>query len=203
MNDTDKEPQETPPGCKPSWIKTRLLPILMLIFIVGIVIGVFLAYKYNPGMIENLKGYGYLGAFIISIILNASVVLPVGNFVVIAALGATLPSATLVGLTGGIGAAIGEMTGYMAGYSGQALVATKTNRWYLRLESWLRKHVAPAIFLLSVFPFAFDVAGCIAGALRYPAWKFFVACWLGRTVLYTGVAWAGALGWQVLLDFIG
>jgi membrane protein DedA with SNARE-associated domain len=47
------------------------------------------------------------------------------------------------------------------------------------------------------------VAGCIAGALRYPAWKFFVACWLGRTVLYTGVAWAGALGWQVLLDFIG
>ena len=145
MNDTDKEPQETPPGCKPSWIKTRLLPILMLIFIVGIVIGVFLAYKYNPGMIENLKGYGYLGAFIISIILNASVVLPVGNFVVIAALGATLPSATLVGLTGGIGAAIGEMTGYMAGYSGQALVATKTNRWYLRLESWLRKH-GPLLF---------------------------------------------------------
>ena len=153
-------------------------------------------------MIENLKGYGYLGAFIISIILNAPSYFG-RQFCGHRALGATLPSATLVGLTGGIGAAIGEMTGYMAGYSGQALVATKTNRWYLRLESWLRKHGAPAIFLLSVFPFAFDVAGCIAGALRYPAWKFFVACWLGRTVLYTGVAWAGALGWQVLLDFIG
>jgi membrane protein YqaA with SNARE-associated domain len=175
----------------------------MLLFIVGIVIGVFLVYKYNPDMIENLKGYGYLGSFIISIILNASVVLPVGNFVVIAALGATLPSATLVGLTGGIGAAIGEMTGYLAGYGGQALVTTKTNRWYLRLEAWLCKHGAPAIFLLSVFPFAFDIVGCIAGALRYPPWKFFIACWLGRTVLYTGVAWAGALGWQALLDFIG
>lgn len=203
MNDTDKETQETPPSCKPSWIKTRLLPILMLVFIVGIVIGVFLAYKYNPNMIEDLKGYGYLGSFIISVILNASVVLPVGNFVVIAALGATLPSATLVGLTGGIGAAIGEMTGYMAGYGGQALVTTKTNRWYLKLESWLRRYGAPAIFLLSIFPFAFDVVGCIAGALRYPAWKFFIACWLGRTILYIGVAWAGALGWQALLDFIG
>jgi uncharacterized membrane protein YdjX (TVP38/TMEM64 family) len=203
MNDTDKEPQENQLPCKPSWIKTRLLPILMLLFIVGIVVGVFLAYKYNPDMIENLKGYGYLGAFVISVILNASVVLPVGNFVVIAALGATLPSATLVGLVGGFGAAIGEMTGYLAGYGGQALVTTKTNRWYLKLESWLCKHGAPAIFLLSIFPFAFDVVGCIAGALRYPPWKFFIACWLGRTILYIGVAWAGALGWQALLDFIG
>ncbi len=203
MNDTDKEPQETRPQCKPSWVKARLLPILMLVFIIGIVVAVFLAYKYNPDMIEDLKGYGYLGSFIISVILNASVVLPVGNFVVIAALGATLPSATLVGITGGIGAAIGEMTGYLAGYGGQALVATKTNRWYLKMESWLCKWGAPAIFLLSIFPFAFDVVGCIAGALRYPAWKFFIACWLGRTILYTGVAWAGALGWQALLDFIG
>ncbi|MFA5761750.1 MAG: VTT domain-containing protein [Dehalococcoidales bacterium] len=203
MNETDKDSQETPPQCKPSWIKTRLLPISMLIFIVAIVVGVFVAYRYNPDMIEDLKGYGYLGSFIISVILNASVVLPVGNFVVIAALGATLPSATLVGLTGGIGAAIGELTGYLAGYSGQALVTTKTNRWYLKLEAWLCKHGAPAIFLLSIFPFAFDVVGCIAGALRYPAWKFFIACWLGRTILYTGVAWAGALGWQALLDFIG
>jgi membrane protein DedA with SNARE-associated domain len=201
MNDTDKESQETRLPCKPSWIKTRLFPILMLLFIVGIVVAAFFANKH--GMIDNLKGYGYLGSFIISIILNASVVLPVGNFVVIAALGATLPSATLVGLTGGIGAAIGEMTGYLAGYSGQALVTTKTNRWYLKLEAWLCKHGAPAIFLLSVFPFAFDVVGCIAGALRYPPWKFFIACWLGRTILYTGVAWAGALGWQALLDFIG
>ena len=203
MNDTDKKPQKTLLICKHSWIKTRLLPILMLVFIVGIVIGVFLANKYNPDMIEDLKGYGYLGSFIISVILNASVILPVGNFIVIAALGATLPSATLVGLAGGIGAAIGELTGYLAGYSGQALVTTKTNRWYLRLEAWLRRYGAPAIFLLSVFPFAFDIVGCIAGALRYPAWKFFIACWLGRTVLYTGVAWAGALGWQALLDFIG
>jgi membrane protein YqaA with SNARE-associated domain len=173
-----------------------------IIFIVGIVVAVFLAYKYNPDMIEDLKGYGYLGSFIISVILNASVVLPVGNFVVIAALGATLPSATLVGLTGGIGAAIGEMTGYLAGYGGQALITTKTNRWYLKLESWLCKYGAPAIFLLSIFPFAFDVVGCIAGALRFPAWKFFIACWLGRTILYIGVAWAGALGWQALLNFI-
>jgi len=203
MDDSSKEQPETPPACKPSWIKTRLLPILTLTFIVGIVVGVFLIYQYNPEMIENLKGYGYLGSFIISVLLNASVILPVGNFVVIAALGATLPSPTLVGLAGGFGAAIGEMTGYMAGYSGQAMVAVKNNRRYLKIESWICKWGAPAVFLLSVFPFAFDVVGCIAGAFRYPIWKFFIACWVGRTVLYVVMAWAGALGWQALLDLIG
>jgi len=202
MNDTPKGQQETPPKVRSSWVKTRLLPILMLVFIVGIVIGVFVTYKNNPNMIEDLKGYGYLGAFLISVILNASIVLPVGNFVVMAALGATLPSATIVGLVGGFGAAIGEMTGYMAGYSGQALVSTKNNKLYLKVEKWLSRWGAPAIFLFSVFPFAFDVVGCIAGALRYPTWKFFIACWLGRTLLYIAVAWAGALGWDALINFL-
>lgn len=202
MNDSDKEPQETQLPCKPSWIKTRLLPILMLLFIVGIAVGVFLVNKYNPNWTENLQGYGYLGSFIISVILNASVILPVGNFAVIALLGGLLPSATLVGLTGGIGAAVGEMTGYAAGYSGQAMITTKNNKWYLMFERWLSRWGALAIFLLSIFPFAFDVVGFIAGACRYPAWKFFIACWLGRTILYTGVAWAGKWGLDALIDFI-
>ena len=200
MDDTSKDQQEIPAKCKSSWVKSRLLPILMLVFIVGIVVGAFLAYQH--GMIDKLKGYGYLGTFIISVILNASVILPIGNFAVMAFLGATLPSATLVGLAGGIGAAIGEMTGYVAGYSGQALVTKKTNKWYLMFERWLRKWGALAVFLLSIFPFAFDVVGCIAGACKYPAWKFFIACWLGRTILYIGVAWAGALGWDALINFL-
>ncbi|MDD4874153.1 MAG: VTT domain-containing protein [Dehalococcoidales bacterium] len=202
MNDAPENPQEISTKSNASWIKTRLLPVFMLIIVVGIVVGVFLLYKYNPDMIEQLEGYGYLGVFLISIILNASIVLPVGNFVVIAALGATLPSATIVGLVGGLGAAIGEMTGYVAGYSGQALVTQKNNRLYIMLGKWLSKWGSPAIFLLSVFPFAFDIVGAMAGALRFPVWKFFLACWLGRTILYIGVAWAGALGWNALIDFL-
>jgi len=34
-------------------------------------------------------------------------------------------------------------------------------------------------------------------------WKFFLACWLGRTILYLVVAWGGALGWEVVLRFLG
>jgi membrane protein YqaA with SNARE-associated domain len=186
---------------KGGWVRNRLLPLLGLLLIIGIVVGIFYFYRSYPERIEALKGYGYLGAFLISLTLNATIVLPAGNFLMMAALGAVLPSATIVGLVGGIGAAIGELTGYMAGYSGQAIVYRQ--RVYTRIKGWVEKWGALTIFLISVVPFVFDLAGIAAGVVRFPLWKFFLACWLGRTILYLLVAWGGALGWEVVLRFMG
>jgi len=107
----------------------------------------------------------------------------------------------LVGLVGGIGAAIGELTGYMAGYSGQAVVSRQ--KMYTRLKGWVEKWGMLTIFVLSIVPFVFDLAGIAAGVLRFPLWKFFLACWLGRTILYLVIAWGGAMGWEVVLRFLG
>jgi membrane protein YqaA with SNARE-associated domain len=197
MGDADQGKGEVRGG----WVRNRLLPLLGLLLIIGIVVGVFYFYRSYPERIEELKGYGYFGAFLISLLLNATIVLPAGNFLVLAALGAILPSATMVGLAGGIGAAIGELTGYMAGYSGQAVVSRQ--RVYTRLKGWVEKWGVLTIFLLSVVPFVFDLAGIAAGVLRFPLWKFFLACWLGRTILYLLVAWGGALGWEAVLRFLG
>ena len=183
------------------WVRNRLLPLLALLLLIGIVVGVFYFYRSYPERVETLKGYGYLGAFLISLTLNATIILPAGNFLVLAALGAVLPSATMVGLAGGIGAAIGELTGYMAGYSGQAIVSKQ--KVYTRLKEWVEKWGALTIFFLSVAPLFFDLAGIAAGVLRFPLWKFFLACWWGRTILYLVVAWGGALGWEVVLRFLG
>jgi membrane protein YqaA with SNARE-associated domain len=183
------------------WVRNRLLPILGLLLIIGIVVGVFYFYRSYPERIEALKGYGYLGAFLISLLLNATIVLPAGNFLVLAALGAVLPSATLVGLAGGLGAAIGELTGYMAGYSGQAIVSRQ--RVYNRVKGWVEKWGMLTIFIISIVPFVFDLAGIAAGVVRFPLWKFFLACWLGRTILYLFIAWGGALGWDVVMRFLG
>ena len=186
---------------KRDWLKKRLVPVLTLLLVIALVSGVFYFYKKYPGRIYELKAYGYLGAFLISLILNATVVLPAGNFLIIATLGATLPSAILVGLAGGVGAAIGEITGYTAGYSGRAVIQRST--LYGRIEGWVRKWGIIAIFAWSIVPFFFDLAGIIAGVLRIPLWKFLIACWLGRTILYVVIALAGARGWQSLLQFIG
>jgi membrane protein YqaA with SNARE-associated domain len=182
-------------------VRNKLLPVVGLLLIIGIVVGIFYFYHNYPERIEALKGYGYLGAFLISLTLNATIFLPTGNFLVLAALGAILPSATMVGLAGGIGAAIGELTGYMAGYSGQAIVSRQ--KVYARLKGWMEKWGVLTIFFLSMAPLFFDLAGIAAGVVRFPLWKFFLACWLGRTILYLLVAWGGAMGWGVVLRFLG
>lgn len=188
-------------GAKGGWVRNRLLPILGLVLIIGIVAGVFFFYRSYPERVEALEGYGYMGVFFISVLLNATIVLPAGNFLVLATMGAILPSATLVGLVGGLGAAVGEMTGYAAGYSGQAIVTRQ--RVYTWLKGWVQRWGMLTIFILSIVPFVFDLAGIAAGVVRFPLWKFFLACWLGRTILYLVIAWGGALGWEALLNFLG
>ncbi len=175
-------------------LRERLFFLLMLLLVIAIVVGIIYFYRYYPDRIAELQGYGYLGAFLISILLNATIVLPIGNALILATLGATLPSAVMVGLVGGAGAAIGELTGYLAGYSGQAVV--QRQKMYVRLEGWVRKWGSVTIFLFSIVPFVFDLAGIAAGVLRFPLWKFILLCWLGRTILYIGIALAGTWGWE-------
>jgi len=148
-----------------------------------------------------LKAYLYWAPFLISLTLNATVILPVGNILIISAFGAALPSAIVVGLAGGAGAAIGEITGYMVGYSGRGIV--KSSQLYDRLMVWMRRWGVMTIFIFALVPFFFDLAGIAAGVLRFPLWKFILICWLGRTILYVGVALAGAWGWEAVLRYLG
>ncbi len=182
---------------KRDWLKKRFLPILALLLVIAITLGIFYFYKSYPGRIDQLKSYGYLGAFLISLTFNASLILPTGNILILSVLGAVLPSALLVGLVGGAGAAIGEITGYMAGYSGRGLA--QRSKMYQRVEGWMRRWGALTILVMSVVPLVFDLAGIAAGVLRFPFWKFLLLCWLGRTILYIGVALAGAWGWEAVL----
>jgi uncharacterized membrane protein YdjX (TVP38/TMEM64 family) len=191
--DNEKEIEN---GSQPdSWLKRWVLPIAGLAFIVALVVFI----TVNAEEIEDLQQYGYLGVFLISVLLNATLVLPAGNFIILAALGGTLGSPLLVGVLGGLGAGIGESTGYLAGFSGRAIIQKQS--LYKRMEKWLKKWGSWVIFGMAAAPLFFDLMGIAAGVLRFPYWRFFVATWLGRTVLYVIIAYAGAMGWDTLIDF--
>jgi membrane protein YqaA with SNARE-associated domain len=178
------------------WLKKRAVPLAGLLFAVGIIAAVSIIYVNNKDIFEDLENYGYLGAFVISVVLNATLIVPVSNMAVIFTLGAAPGlNPIFVGLAGGIGAGIGEMTGYLAGRSGRSLL-TKGNM-YNRVERWVKRWGWIAVFVFSIFPFVFDVVGIIAGAMRMPFWKFFLACWLGRTISYITVAYLAHLGFQL------
>lgn len=180
------------------WLKKRIVPLCGLLLALTIIIAVGYIYFQYPGFFKKdyIARYGYAGVFVISLFLNATVIVPVSNMTIIFAMGATLPMPWLVGLAGGLGAAIGEMTGYIAGRSGRNLLAK--NKAYTRVEGWVKKRGWIAIFFLSAFPFVFDIVGIIAGALRMPLWKFVIPAWAGRTGSYIVVAYLGSLGFRAL-----
>jgi membrane protein DedA with SNARE-associated domain len=193
---------------KRDWIKKKFIPLLALLLVIAISVTLFF-YGRNPETVAQLGKYRYLGAFLISLIGNASVLLPGIVLPILTALGIDFYQASgwllgpiLIGLAGGIGAAIGEMTGYMVGYSGHGIV--KRSKMYNRVEGWMRRWGAVTIFILSLVPFFFDLVGIAAGVLRFPPWKFFLLCWSGRTLLYVGFILLAAIwGWETLLPYFG
>jgi uncharacterized membrane protein YdjX (TVP38/TMEM64 family) len=171
------------------WFKKHYLPLLGLLATIGIIVAVTIIYLNNRDIFKDLEKYGYAGVFVISVLLNATIIIPVSAMAVISSMGGVLQSPLLVGLIGGIGAGIGEMTAFVAGRSGRGLVSK--GNMYNRVEKWVKRWGWIAIFFLSIFPLIFDIAGIIAGAMRMPAWKFFLATWLGRTISYIVVAYLG------------
>jgi len=189
------------------WVKRRLIPILTVVFVITITVGIFLVYGRHPEKLVELKNYVYGGAFLISVIGNATIILPGAVLLILSEIGIVLYPVTgpagpiIVGLAGGAGAAIGEITGYLVGYSGRGIA--ERSQIYKRLVGWVKRWGAPAIFVFSVVPLVFDLVGIAAGVLRVPFWKFMIACWLGRTLLYIIVILAAAWGWGMAVPHVG
>lgn len=145
--------------------------------------------------VQGLRSLGYLGAFLAMLIGNATVILPVPGLLMVFALGHTLHP-LLVGLAAGPGAALGELVGYFAGFSGSGVI--KNTRIYKRIEHQVKRYGPIVIAVLAAIPNpAFDVAGLVSGALGMRWWQFLLAAWIGKTVQAVVIAYAGhySIGW--------
>ncbi len=190
-----------------SWLRRKLVPLLTLLLIIAISVVLFL-YERNPGTVARLGKYRYLGAFLISLIGNATVLLPGVVLPILTTLGAVFYKSSgsivepiIVGLVGGAGAAIGEIVGYTAGYAGASVV--RNRKLYDRSVGWIHRWGVLAVFIFALVPLFFDLVGLAAGVLRFPLWKFIVSCWLGRTVLYVTFVVLAAMGLKVVFPWLG
>ncbi|MFH1651234.1 MAG: VTT domain-containing protein [Chloroflexota bacterium] len=190
---------ETRAGVAGIWrrLQQRLVPLLGLVAVIAITVGLFL-YGRDTSRIIAFKNYQYLGAFLISLIGNATILLPGIVLPILSGLGVLfyqtdgLVGPLLVGLSGSVGAAIGEMVGYLAGFSGRKILVG--NRRYRQIMGQVERWGGLAIFVLALVPLFFDLVGIAAGALRFPLWKFLLFCWLGRAVLYVTAVTLAAMG---------
>jgi len=172
--------------------------VVALLFALTISVLIFL---YRDRVAE-FASYGYLGLFLVSVVGNATILLPVPSLAATFVAGGIL-NPLLVGVVSGAGMAIGELSGYLAGYGGSAIIAVEDQGRYQRLESWMRRYGALTIFVLSVIPNPlFDLAGIAAGALHYPVWRFLLVCFLGKTVKGLVLAFAGARSLEWINRFL-
>jgi len=176
---------------KKSGIGVSILRILALAAVIGLTL-----YIYSMrGHVEDFAAWGFPGIFLIAFMANATVFLPAPGVAVVFAMGGIL-SPLGVAFAAGTGGALGELSGYLAGFSGQAIV--ERTQTYERISPWINKYGGWVILILSAIPNPFfDIAGVAAGIAKMPFWKFLLFCWAGQLIKMAIFAYAGAysLNW--------
>jgi membrane protein YqaA with SNARE-associated domain len=168
--------------------RQNTLRLLTLVGVVALIASLFIF----RDQVKKLEDLGYVGIFLISIAANATIIIPLPGVALTTAMGAIFNPAG-VALAAGLGAAIGELTGYMAGFSGQAVIVRV--KVYDRLTKWMQEHqnlVYLAVAVLAFIPNPlFDLAGVASGVLKLPLWKFLAACAIGKIFKMAVFAYAG------------
>ncbi len=176
----------------------KKIPSLQKLIIFLLVIGLMVLILLFPEKIKELGKYGYLGAFLISLLSNATIVIPAPGWAVISAL-AIIFNPWLIGVLAGLGAAIGQLTGYFLGYSGQLMI--KDTSRYQKLISWMQRRGPLVIFLFTLIPNPFvDIVGVGAGVLKFPFLKFLFFCTIAAIPKYLFFAIVGGWGLEFFLS---
>jgi membrane protein YqaA with SNARE-associated domain len=159
--------------------RRSLWKVLLTVAALAAMSGLFLFFPIDW---EKVGNWGYLGVFLVTFVATASFILPIPYLLIVARAGMFL-NPLLVTLVAGLAGALGELTGYIIGASGRDLIAR--GKWYDKANHWMVKYGFWCVVFFAFVPNpAFDAIGFAAGVLRYPVWKFIVACFLGKSLKF-------------------
>ena len=182
----------------------------LVLSIFGIVVTILMAVGivvYKEHM-QALQNYGYVGAFFISILGGATVIIPVPMLAIVFALGGVMEYPWLVAIAAALGELIGSLTIYFTGRgAGQAIIQTKHNRIFKAYEKLLKiikRWGSVALFIVTcvVNPF-FYPAAFAAGALRFGLKKYIFVVLAGKLVKSFTVVYAGYFGLKGIFHALG
>jgi len=207
MSDEDQKPARQLRGDDPEpkpgfWNRDRYLQLGSLALVIGLIILIvwqrdnIALFAVELARHPELK---YLGIFVISAAASATLIIPIPGLAMTSLIGTLSVNPwdpLLIGISSGLGATLGETTGYLLGYSGR--MAIPDNRTYEKVVGWMGKWGDLTIFVLALLPNPlFDVAGLAAGALRYPLWKFLLIGAAGRLPKHILFSYLGYWGIRV------
>jgi len=156
---------------------------------------------------------GYLTVFIANLVGSASIILPLPSFALVFFMAGLGFDPWLLALAASLGAAIGEVTGYLLGAGGRRVAEVHDRRkvwlgmfrtnWLEKAQRWSeRRGFFAVIVLFAATPLPHDVAGILAGAIGYDIKKFIGATFIGKMVMFSLLAWAGLFGIEWVLELM-
>jgi len=158
--------------------------------------------SFYQGIFEALQAYGYVGAFLISVLGSLIPFLPVPYLIPIVLMSKTLDP-LLLGILAGIGGAIGKLTSYGLGRFGRRLLKEERRRKMTILGKAIGKYGALAVFLFALTPLPDDIIYIPIGLAGFDLIKFMFANALGKIILSWIVAYGGRLYFDLAGIFLG
>ncbi len=185
------------PVCLQVWKKeysrllSRLAPVALVLGLSGVMVWAMFQYR---DAVNGLGPWRYAGVFLAELGNSAAVLFPTPGPAITLSMALVL-NPLLVGVIGGVGATLGELTGYYLGARGGKML--EGGRIYRRFNSLAGRRIGLALFTFSLMPLPFDFAGLWAGTTRYPVTRFLAAIVVGKIVRVTVVSYAASygLGW--------
>jgi len=141
-------------------------------------------------MMELVKNYGYLGAFIVSLLGNVTIFIPIPFALVIYLCGHFL-NPLILGLVTGTASTIGELSAYIVGRGGRKVIEAKYGHRLDSIRKLIGGHGMLVIFLFALLPLPEDLLLIPLGMIKYDIRKLITAMFLGKTIMCLIIAYAG------------
>jgi len=134
--------------------------------------------------------FKYLGLFFAGLISSSSIFVGLPPLYIIVFFSQALHlNPVLASIATGIGSAIGELTGYLAGLGGSVLIKKKSKP----IVRFFKKYGFVAIAVTAFLPFPFDIVGILSGLSKYDIKKFLLATAIGKIAKCLLIASVGSL----------
>ena len=178
-------------------LKGKIIRLLMLLVIIALTVVIFV---YRD-QLEGFYQYGYVGVFIVNLMASGTVLIPAPGILFTYAMAAVL-NPLWVAIASATGATLGELSGYGAGVSGQAVIGN--TRLYQKLYDLMQNHPKLTNIILLVAatipnPF-FDIIGIISGTVRYPLKKFLPVIFIGKFLKFAIISYTCIGGYSFLAN---
>jgi len=153
-----------------------------------------------------MHNFSYLGIFIISMIGTSTIFLPFPSYLIIALAAGIGLNPFLVGISAGLGSAVGELTGYFIGVGGEKIIEKerkKEPKFIKKFVQLFKRFGFPIIVITAAIPFPFDAIGIVCGMLNYNIKKFLIATSIGKIIKCLLIAYAGSFAISYIVHIIG